>query len=63
MRACDVRAGCSVYFCDFHREQSWERWTKTLKHGVSAVKDQVQSDYSCDDFFICLLTLIRITHK
>jgi len=33
--------GCDVYLCDFHREQSWERWTSTLKHGVSDVKDEV----------------------
>ena len=24
-----------VYLCDFHREQSWERWTKDHKHGLS----------------------------
>ena len=30
-----------MYICDFHREQSWVRWMKTLKHGVSAVKDEV----------------------
>jgi len=36
-----VCTGCDVYICDFHREQSWERWTSTSKHGVSDVKDQV----------------------
>lgn len=25
----------TVYICDFHREQSWERWTKDHKHGLT----------------------------
>ena len=24
----------TVYLCDFHREQAWERWTKDHKHGL-----------------------------
>ena len=24
-----------VYLCDFHREQSWERWVKDHKHGLT----------------------------
>ena len=24
-----------LYLCDFHREQSWERWVKDRKHGLS----------------------------
>lgn len=24
-----------VYICDFHREQSWERWVKDHKHGLT----------------------------
>ena len=27
---------CKVYLCDFHREQSWERWVKELKHGLTS---------------------------
>ena len=27
---------CQMYLCDFHREQSWERWTKDRKHGLSS---------------------------
>lgn len=27
----------TVYLCDFHREQAWERWTRDSKHGLSAV--------------------------
>lgn len=27
---------CQIYLCDFHREQSWERWTKDRKHGLSS---------------------------
>ena len=25
----------TVYLCDFHREQAWERWVKDHKHGLS----------------------------
>ena len=25
----------TVYLCDFHREQAWERWTKDHKHGLN----------------------------
>ena len=25
----------TVYICDFHREQSWERWIKDHKHGLT----------------------------
>lgn len=27
--------GVRVYLCDFHREQSWTRWVKDHKHGLS----------------------------
>ena len=27
---------CKVFLCDFHREQSWERWVRDRKHGLSA---------------------------
>ena len=30
-----VFPSCQTYLCDFHREQSWERWTKDRKHGLS----------------------------
>ena len=30
-----VFPSCQSYLCDFHREQSWERWTKERKHGLS----------------------------
>lgn len=26
----------TVYICDFHREQSWSRWAKDHKHGLTA---------------------------
>lgn len=32
---------CVLYLCDFHREQSWERWVKAHKNGVASQKDQV----------------------
>lgn len=25
----------TLYLCDFHREQAWERWTKDHKHGLT----------------------------
>jgi hypothetical protein len=28
--------GTSVYLCDFHREQAWERWTKKSEHGLKS---------------------------
>ena len=33
--------GSHVYLCDFHREQSWERWVKDHKHGLT--KDEGES--------------------
>jgi len=30
-----------VYICDFHREQSWLRWTALSKHGVANVCDEL----------------------
>lgn len=26
---------CTVYLCDFHREQAWERWVRDHHHGLS----------------------------
>ena len=28
----------TVYLCDFHREQAWDRWVKDHKHGLSPVE-------------------------
>ncbi|XP_046845652.1 uncharacterized protein LOC124439471 [Xenia sp. Carnegie-2017] len=28
--------GTSVFLCDFHREQAWERWTKKSEHGLTS---------------------------
>lgn len=33
--------GCTVFLCDFHREQAWERWTAKTANGVSAIKEEV----------------------
>ena len=30
-----VFPGVTIYLCDFHREQAWERWTKDGKHGLN----------------------------
>ena len=27
--------GTTVYLCDFHREQAWERWVRDKKHSLS----------------------------
>nr|XP_054769966.1 uncharacterized protein LOC129277817 [Lytechinus pictus] len=32
---------CSVFLCDFHREQSWVRWTKKTDNGVADCKKTV----------------------
>ena len=32
-----------VYICDFHREQSWERWSKKTDNGVGHNKEQLLS--------------------
>ena len=28
----------TVYLCDFHREQCWERWVKNHKHGLTDIE-------------------------
>ena len=30
-----VFPGVTVYLCDFHREQAWERWTNERKNGLT----------------------------
>ena len=34
----------TVYLCDFHREQAWERWTRDSKHGLSALYSECLLD-------------------
>ena len=31
----------TVYLCDFHREQAWERWVKNCKHGLTADEAEI----------------------
>ena len=31
----EVFPSTTVYLCDFHREQAWDRWAKDHKHGLS----------------------------
>ena len=31
----DVFPQCTVYLCDLHREQAWERWVRDHHHGLS----------------------------
>ncbi|XP_041373785.1 uncharacterized protein LOC121386837, partial [Gigantopelta aegis] len=38
-----VFQGCHVYLCDFHREQAWERWARTVSHGVSGNREDIRS--------------------
>ncbi|CAH3157919.1 unnamed protein product [Porites lobata] len=33
--------GCSVYLCDFHREQAWDRWMVKKENDVSDKKEKV----------------------
>ena len=38
----NVFSGILVFLCDFHREQSWTRWTSKADHGVSLYADEVK---------------------
>lgn len=31
----------TLYLCDFHREQAWERWVSKAANGVSHIKEEV----------------------
>ena len=31
----------TLYLCDFHREQAWERWVSKAANGVSDCKEEV----------------------
>ena len=37
--------GVTVYLCDFHQEQAWERWTRDNKHGLSAIDSECLLDH------------------
>lgn len=37
----DVFDNCTVYICDFHREQAWGRWIKRKDHNLS-IEEQKQ---------------------
>jgi len=32
---------CTVYICDFHRLQAWQRWLNTSSHGLVQGKEEV----------------------
>ena len=34
-----------IYFCDFHREQAWERWVKASKHGLTGDEPEILLDH------------------
>ena len=38
-----IQLDCSVFICDFHREQSWDRWLNKKCNGVSTIKADVLS--------------------
>ena len=38
----NVFPGILFFLCDFHREQSWTRWTSKAGHGVSIYADEVK---------------------
>ena len=31
---------CTVYLCDFNRQQAWERWVKDRNHGLTVDEGQ-----------------------
>ena len=37
----EVFPSCKVLLCDFHREQSWDRWLKTTSNGMRLVRQSV----------------------
>ena len=37
--------GVTVYLCDFHREQTWERWVKTITKDESEATYTVSTEY------------------
>ena len=36
-----------VFLCDFHREQSWHRWTSKTENGFSHISNQVKTRLCC----------------
>ncbi|KAK3725275.1 hypothetical protein QZH41_010110, partial [Actinostola sp. cb2023] len=36
----DIFHDCSVYICDFHREQAWERWLAKTSNGMTTLKSK-----------------------
>ena len=38
----NVFPGTLVFLCDFHREQSWTRWTSKADYGVSIYTHEVK---------------------
>ena len=37
----EVFPGCTVYLCDFHREQAWGRWVRSNRSGLSKSDQEV----------------------
>ena len=35
----------TVYLCDFHREQAWERWVRDKTHGLSSDESELLLDH------------------
>ena len=35
----------TIYLCDFHREQAWERWVKNHKHGLTSDEAEILLDH------------------
>lgn len=33
--------GTTLYLCDFHREQAWERWVRDKKHDLSSEDGEI----------------------
>ena len=36
--------GITVYLCDFHRKQAWERWTRDSEHGLNTAESEFLLD-------------------
>ena len=35
----------TIYLCDFHREQAWERWARDKSHGLSSTESELLLDH------------------
>ena len=52
----EVFPATTVYLCDFHREQAWDRWAKDHKHGLSQYEAEEKTSGSKHRIDFCVST-------